>query len=469
MQDERPQLQTVGRVRGAWWTVSLLSTLYVLSFVDRVILALLVTPLKADLNVSDVQLGLLFGPAFAIFYAVLGLPIARLADRGNRKRLIVCGVLTWAAATIASAYAGAFWVLVSFRIGLAVGEAALTPSAHSMIGDLFTPRRRGLAASLYSAAGMAGASGAYILGAAVVHEVGHLNASGIAPSFNTWRLVLVAVGVPSLLVGLVFAATTREPRRLRTTASAPGAREAFRYLARRRRLFGGLFLGAGLTQAIGYAYAAWGPEFIHRRFSWPIPQAGLAFGLAGLAAGFGGTLLMPIITQNLFRSGQSRAVALTSMAAVAVGGGLAALAPLQGDPMMFLLLFAGASFCLTGASNNVLVALQVMAPERMRATFVALLLMCITLLGLGIGPSVTALISSRLDPGGGGLAVALALLSPLVAVPAFLLMLWSLRGGEADSEIEASDGAAAVKLTTTSQTMASLDRPYKLADRRFPL
>lgn len=424
-----------------------MSALYVLSFVDRVILALLVTPLEADLKVSDVQLGLLFGPAFAVFYAVLGLPIARLADRGNRKTLIVAGVMIWALATIASAFAGAFWVLVSLRIGLAVGEAALTPSAHSMIGDLFPTRRRGLAASLYSAAGMAGASGAYILGAAVVRGVGELHAGAIASSFGAWRLVLIAVGVPSLLTGLLFAATTREPARPHVKVEAPTSLEAARFLARRPRLFGGLFLGAGLLQAIGYAYAAWGPELIHRRFGWPIQQAGLVFGLAGLAAGFGGTLLAPLITRALVRRGQAQAVGLTSMAAAAVGGGLACAAPLQADPRAFLLIFAAASFCLTGAANNVLVAMQVLAPERMRATFVALLLMCITLLGLGAGPSVTALISSLLDPGGGDLNLALALLAPIVAVPSILLLFWSL-GDAGPDRAPASDGeSSTLKLT----------------------
>jgi MFS family permease len=427
-----------GSVKGAWWAVSLLSLLFMLSFVDRVILALLVTPLKADLKVSDVQLGLLFGPAFAVFYAVLGLPIARLADRANRKRLVVAGVLIWAGATIASGFAGTFWVLVSLRIGLAVGEAALTPSAHSLIGDLFSPRGRGLAASFYTASGMAGASGAYIVGAQVIRGVSQVHASGLASSFSAWQLVLVVVGVPSLLVGLLFAATTREPPRTATASRTPSTLEAFNYLARHRRLFGGLFLGAGLIQAISYAYAAWGPEFIHRRFGWPIPQAGVAFGLAGLAAGFGGTLLAPMVTRALIRRGQTQAVALTSMGAVVLGGGLASAAPLQADPNVFLLLYAGASFCLTGAANNVVVALQVLAPERMRATFVALLLMCITLLGLGVGPSVTALISSRLDATGGSLNAALAILAPLVSVPAFLLLFWSLGGARTEAEIVAA-------------------------------
>ncbi len=413
---------------GAWWAVALLGLLYVLSFVDRVILALLVAPLKADLGVSDLQLSLLFGPAFAVFYALLGLPIARLADHGDRRKLIIAGVMLWGAATVASGFVGTFWLLLALRIGLAMGEAALTPAAYSMIGDLFPPERRALAASIYSATGMAGASGAYILGAAVVQAVDSAALAGHALPLASWQLVLVIVGAPSLLVGLVFALTVREPPRTQAEQGAPGAREIATYLRARARLFGGLFLGAGLTQAVGYAYSAWGPELLRRQFDLTIQQAGYAFGLTGLLAGFGGTLAAPRLTRILERRGRRDAVALGSMACVAVGGSLAVAAPLQSSAIAFLAIHAASAFCLVGAANNVVVALQSLAPGRMRATFVALLLMCITLLGLGIGPPAAAAISAALDPEGQALGSALAILAPAVGLPALLLFAWSRQG-----------------------------------------
>ena len=430
--------------RRAWWTLSLLSLLYVLSFVDRLILALLVAPLKADLGVSDVQLGLLFGPAFAIFYAVLGLPIARLADRGNRKALVTAGVLLWGAATVGSGFAGTFWVLVVLRVGLAVGEAALTPSAFSMIGDLFPAQRRAFAASVYSAMGMAGGSAAYIVGALVVHLAGQATNSGVAPAFSVWQLVLIIVGAPSLVVGLLFAITVREPVRSSPGAAAPKMSEVAGYLRRHARLFGGLFAGAGLTQAIGYAYSAWGPELLRRQYDWSIQQAGLALGLCGLFAGFGGTLAAPFVARALERRGRADGVALTSMGGVCLGATMAAAAPLQRDPMAFLVLQALSGFCLIGGANNVIVALQTLAPARMRATFVALLLTCITLLGLGVGPTAAAMLSTHLNPDGKSLGPALAILAPMIAIPAFLLLLWS-RGGLRPpilDEESAGEGAA---------------------------
>jgi MFS family permease len=413
---------------GAWWAVALLGLLYVLSFVDRVILALLVAPLKADLGVSDLQLGLLFGPAFAVFYALLGLPIARLADRGDRRKLIVAGVFLWGLSTVASGFAGSFWLLVMLRVGLAVGEAALTPSAYSMIGDLFPPERRATAASVYSAAGMAGASGAYVLGAMVVQGVEAAGAAGHALPLASWQLVLLIVGAPSLIIGALFALTVREPLRTQPAERSPGLAETVAYLSGRLRLFAGLFAGAGLTQAVGYANSAWGPELLRRQFGLSIQQGGYAFGLTGLAAGLCGTLAAPQLTRILARRGRSDAVALTSMACVAAGGTFAVLAPLQANAAGFLILHGLGAFCLVGAANNVIVALQDLAPARMRATFVALLLMCITLLGLGIGPTASAAISGWIDPSGQALGSALAVLAPAICVPAFLLFHSSRRG-----------------------------------------
>lgn len=415
-------------VGGAWWAVALLGLLYVLSFVDRVILALLVAPLKADLGVSDLELGLLFGPAFAVFYALLGLPIARLADRGDRRKLIVAGVFLWGLATVASGFAGSFWVLVILRVGLAVGEAALTPSAYSLIGDLFPPERRAVAASVYSATGMAGASGAYILGAMVVQGVESAVAAGHALPLGAWQLVLVIVGAPSLLCGLLFALTVREPARAHPAERPPNLADVFAHLRQRARLFVGLFGGAGLTQAVGYAYAAWGPELLRRQFDLSIQQAGYAFGLSGLLAGFGGTLAAPQVTRLLERRGRRDAVAITSMVCVSLGAIAAGMAPLQSSVAAFLVLHACGSFCLVAAANNVIVAQQALAPARMRATFVALVLMSITLLGLGIGPTAAAALSSALDSSGGALGLALALIAPTIGVPALLFFTWSRSG-----------------------------------------
>ena len=406
----------------AWWTVFLLSSLYVFSFIDRLVLALLVAPLRSDLGLSDLQLGLLFGPAFGLFYAALGLPLARLADRGNRRRLIMAGVLLWGVATTASGFATTFAFLVSLRAGLAVGEAALTPATYSLIGDLFPPHRRKWAASLYTAFGQAGAYGGFIVGAAVLHVIDSATWTGMASGLKSWQLLFFAVGIPSISLGVVFACTTREPpRNLLYGQTAPRLREVLGYLKHNFRLYLGLSGGAGLLQAVSYSWSAWAPEYVRRQFSWPIQRAGLVFGLSGLLATAAGTVILPLIARRLESTGRRDAVPLTSMAGV-VGGSLCALAAvLQSSPPAFFVLLAMSLFCTAGATNSVIISLQTLAPDRMRATLAACVLLCITLLGLCIGPPVTAWIATTLSPQGQGLGVALGILTAGVMIPCTVL------------------------------------------------
>lgn len=406
----------------AWWTVFLLSSLYVFSFIDRLVLALLVAPLRSDLGLNDLQLGLLFGPAFGLFYAALGLPLARFADRGNRRRLIIAGVLLWGVATTASGFATTFAFLVLLRAGLAIGEAALTPATYSLIGDLFPPHRRKLAASLYTAFGQMGAYGGFIAGAAVLHSIDSMTLSGMTSGFKSWQLLFFAVGIPSISLGVVFACTTREPpRNMSYGKTAPRLREVVGYLRRNLRLYVGLFGGAGLLQSVSYSWSAWAPEYVRRQFSWPIQRAGLAFGLAGLLATAAGTVILPLIARRLESAGRRDAVALTSMAGV-IGGSLCALAAvLQSSPVAFFVLLATSLFCTAGATNSVVISLQTLAPDRMRATLAAGVLLCITLLGLCVGPPVTAWIATAISPQGQGLGAALGILTAGVVIPCTVL------------------------------------------------
>jgi MFS family permease len=411
----------IGAAR-AWWTVALLSSLYVFSFIDRLVLALLVAPLRSDLGLNDVQLGLLFGPAFGLFYALLGLPLARFADRGNRRNLVITGVLLWGIATTVSGLASTFALLVLLRAGLAIGEAALTPATYSLIGDLFPPHRRKLAASIYTACGQVGAYGGFIVGAAVLHMMDSLTLRGATPGLKSWQLLFFAVGIPSISLGVIFACTTREPpRSLLHGKSTPRLLEVVVYLKRNLRLYFGLFGGAGLLQAVSYSWTAWAPEYVRRQFLWPIQRSGWSFGLAGLVATAAGTVILPLIARRLENAGRRDAVALTS-AAGAIGGSLCALAAVsQSSPVVFFVLLAMSLFCTAGATNTVIVSLQTLAPDRMRATLTACVLLCITLLGLCLGPPVTAWIATLISPQGQGLGAALGIMTAGVVIPCVML------------------------------------------------
>lgn len=383
----------------AWTTVALLSFLYFVSFIDRVILALLVQPLKADLGLTDLQLGVLFGPAFAIFYALVGLPIARVADRGWRVGLIAVGALTWGVCTVASGLVNSYAALVALRIGLAIGEASLTPATYSLIGALFPSERRVLAASIYSAVGIAGASASYVLGAIVIQfsAIHPLVIAGEAVS--TWRLVFFIVGLPPIVGAFVLILLVREPQSERPSSNKlDSIRNVFRSHA---AMYIPLFCGAGLLQATNAAFAAWGPEHLRRDLGWAIDKAGTFYGLTGLVGAAAGVLIVPAAARLWQARGHKDSVISAALLSGAVGGFAAAAAPMASDAGTFLALSALGAFGLYGSSTGLVVAMQILAPAEARATLVAILVLCITLLGQAIGPPAVPMLSDHFVAGDG--------------------------------------------------------------------
>lgn len=194
---------------GAWYALGLLALIYALNFLDRQLLTVLAPAIKADLGLGDAQLGLLYGTAFAFFYALLGLPLARLADGWNRVWTVALGLLLWSAMTMGSGLATGLAGLALARIGVGIGEASAAPAAYSMLQDLFAPRRRATAIALYSGGIFVGAGLAGIVAAPVLAWWG----GGAGGGLRGWQAVFLVAGAPGLLVALLFAATVREPVR----------------------------------------------------------------------------------------------------------------------------------------------------------------------------------------------------------------------------------------------------------------
>jgi len=381
----------------AWWALFLLALLYILSFVDRFILALLVQPIKMEFQATDAQMGLLFGTTFAFFYAVFGLPLARYADTGNRILLILAGVIVWSAATIRSAFAGSFAVLLLLRVGVAIGEAALSPAAYSLIGDIFPPQQRVLAASIYTAAGMAGAGGSYIIGGLIISAISGLPDTRALSSLQDWQIVLIIVGLPGILVALIFGLTVgRQSRKSTERRKATSLKEVWDYFVANRILIFGLFGGAGFAQAIGYTIFGWIPEVLRREYAWSIDNAGLAVGTMGVLSGCLGTILVPQLSRYLQRKGIPSAFGITSLGSVIAGALFAMTALLQSDGGTLILLLGAGLFLIVGATSNIVVSTQEIIPQDRRALAVAVLLLSITALGLGLGPYGAAFISSLL-------------------------------------------------------------------------
>ena len=411
--------------RLSWWTVSLLSLLFVLSYLDRLILGLMIDPVKTEFGASDAQMGLLIGGAFALVYSVLGLPMGYLADRLNRKWLIVSGVLLWGGMTVLSAFSLSFAMLLVLRVGLAIGEATLSPAALSKISDMFPIERRARPLGIYLASGTFGITASYIFGAAVIQFAAFLSHStlpvigGMAP----WRLVLLAAGAPTVLLGLVLAVTTREPPRTGLTA-APDWKAVFARFGRDWRLYGGLFFGTGVAGVVSFGMAAWYPSHLIRAFDLSESATGYLFGGVAMAGAVIGGLSAPIIAERWTRR-RSDALVVThvlflTLGAIGVIG--AGLAPTL-TASLGAIFFGMVGFAAIGVLPSV--ATQLVAPSRMRASFVAVYYLCLGLIGLTLGPVVLPLVAGLLTASDHALGQAMALVAAVFGTAGGLLILSS--------------------------------------------
>lgn len=199
------------RAPQGWYIVGLMALLYVVSYVDRYILALIASRVAKDLTLTDTQLGVLLGLGFALLFCLAGLPIAHWLDRYNRVLIVAAGVLLWSLSTIASAFVGGFGWLLFFRAGVAMGEAVLLPATISFIGDLFDNEARTKPLATFSAIGTLMGGGAFFLGAAALSLAELLHSLGIG--FAVWRLALIIVGAPGIILAIILATTVRDPIR----------------------------------------------------------------------------------------------------------------------------------------------------------------------------------------------------------------------------------------------------------------
>lgn len=287
--------------RDAWWTVIVLTGLYVFSYLDRFILTMLVPSVKASLKLSDFQMGLILGPAFAVVFAISGIPLGWAADRYSRRIVIVIGALIFGIATGVSGLATSFAALLAMRILVGIGEASLTPAAMSLISDKMPRERLTTAISIFSMGPKIGSSAAYAIGGLALAA-----AAAIERSFpelhlsEPWRLTLGVAAIPSALVALLVF-TFSEPPRTRPSASK-SSQGAIAFMKEKRRLMIPLILGFCCVILCGQSLIAWVPTFIARQFHWSPAAYGPILGIISLA---GAATLVPkgMIIDWLFARG----------------------------------------------------------------------------------------------------------------------------------------------------------------------
>lgn len=407
----------------AWFVVGLLTLAYVVSFIDRQILSLLVAPIRRDLGISDTQMSLLMGFSFAVFYTFCGIPLGRLADTASRRWIVTWGVAFWSAATAACGLAHHYWQLFLGRIGVGIGEAALSPAAYSLIADSFPPERRATAISVYGMGIFLGSGIAYILGAVVV---GYANSRGavvlpLVGATHPWQLVFFVLGG----VGLVFAWSLlliREPLRRGAAHAVIPLREVIATLMRHRRTVLLHNLGFAFLSLTAYSANAWLPSVWQRVHEWPIRDTGIRYGLVVALLGCAGIVFGGWLADRWKARGVSDATLKVGAIAAACGLPLALLVPLAPNGMVLLAIIMPLTFTLAMPFGVSASAIQDLVPNRMRGQTSAIYLFVVNLIGLGIGPTAVALCTDYVFADDRQVGVALGMVMAGAQLLAFVLL-----------------------------------------------
>lgn len=375
--------QNGGQFGGRAYVLAILTLVYTFNHIDRQILLILVEPIKADLGVSDSAIGLLTGFAFAVFYATFGIPIAMWADRGNRRNILSLALATWSGMTALSGLAMNFWHLLVARMGVGIGEAGGTPPATSMISDLYAPKERAFALGIYTSGIGLGILAGFIIGGYVYQAFG-------------WRVAFFVAGIPGVLLALVVWLTVKEPKRgaieqRESDATASSFAETMAFIAKQSS-FLWLLAGCCLICISANAFLAWTPSHLQRSFDVGPADIAVPLGLLIGGAGSVGAILLGRVCDRLSaRSLAWRPLMIAFCAAIAL-------------PFAWMFLQAKSinmayawnlvpSFIGLIYASIAYTASQELVGLRMRAFASAFMLFCLTLIGIGGGPTIVGWLS----------------------------------------------------------------------------
>jgi len=405
------QLQK-GRYR--WYVLAILTIVYAFNFIDRQILVILQEPIKAELGLTDTQLGLLTGLAFAALYVILGIPIARLADISNRKNIIAASMVAWSGMTAVSGMASNFVHLMLARIGVGIGEAGCSPPAHSIISDYFPPKKRATALSIYS-------TGIYI-GIIVGYIVGGL----IAKAYG-WRIAFYAIGIPGVLFAGFLYFAVKEPIKGQMDeadlkADNPSLSKVIRTLLK-KKTFILIALAAGFQAFGNYGVGNFLPSFLQRIHGLDIATAGIVLGLSTGIGGGVGTFLGGYLADR-FRTRDMRWYLWVPIFA-GLFGILVNVVMFFSNTVPIVLAATFLSGALTAVYLGPTIAIShSLVNAKMRAFTSSILFFVLNLIGLGFGPLVIGMVSDALTPQFGDLSLRWAFCTVFVTTIIALSLLY---------------------------------------------
>ena len=418
MQDQAQSESTWPKPAVAWFGVGVLVLAFIFSIADRIIISLLVDPIKADLNLTDTDMGLMMGLAFAIFYALMGLPIGRMADKYSRKSIIGVGIFLWSIMTVLCGLARSFMELFLARVGVGVGEATLSPAAYSMIADYFPKEKLGRALGVYQSGAFFGIGLALIFGglairfAATSDDVTLPVVGLVAP----WQLAFIMVGLPGIFVAaLMF--LVKEPLRqgVALVKGASAAEEqislgqAIGFAWQRKRVFLAHYTGFALLALPMTTLATWVPTYFMRVVGLTPSETGFKLGLIVLICSPIGVISGGMFADSLFKKGRSDAALRVAVMAAVFMVPLSILATTIHDPTWALVLIAPFAFGASISMGLAPTALQLVTPNRLRGQISAAWMLFLNLITAGLGPTAVGLINDAVfgDPLAVGQSIAL--------------------------------------------------------------
>lgn len=432
--------QPDGDVPGAWAMVALLMAIWIMAYIDRMILLLLVPGIKASFHVSDTQIGLLYGLAFSLDFVVAGLIMGRLVDRTNRRNLLMIALVGWSVGALLGGLAHSFAMLLVARLLIGTAEAALAPASFSLVADLFAMERRGRPITMLIATSAFGSALSNIIGGVLLQYLMHrppivLPVTGLlAP----WQATMAIAGLPGFVLAPLFL-LVREPARRRSLVAAVSETSAFAYVRKHAGLFGPLFAAVGFAYVVGYGMSGWYPAMFMRVMKLSPAETGLSMGIttitASLIAGFGGGWLSDRFARSDPGGGRLKLAVLTLFVEFVALGTLGLRAHL---PVMFAG-YATFSLLSTVISSCGYAILPDVVPGEIRGQVTAFYQLVANIGGLGIGPTLVALVTDHVLGDESLLNVSMLIVAlPCVAIAAMLYALAMPRARQRRAALEAT-------------------------------
>lgn len=408
----------------AWYAVVVFAIVLMLGELDRGIIGLLVQPIKRDMHLSDLQISYLIGLAPVIFYAAIGIPMARLVDSRKRNIVLAVGMGVGAVMTTVCGLAQNFWQLFIARVTVGGGGAINGPGTYSMMADFFPREKLPRAIAIIQIGYISGGGASLILGAFVIGAI-----AGVAPIhfmgllIHNWQLVFILVGLPGL-IGSVLLLTVPEPARRGTMNQGKSTKAlpftgVVGYLFRHWRVYGPMFFGLGFSALETYGVGAWRPTFFIRTFGWTAEKTGLITGVCQIGAALIGLVLSTMLTEKLAKKHDDANMRVLAIFYTATPV-FAVLGPLMPNPWLAVLFASLGYMCGIGGAVPQNAALQSITPNEMRGQVTALYLFVFTVIGNGLGPSFIAAITDLILKDESlikyGLAGSALIMNPIAAV-----------------------------------------------------